>query len=60
MAFRIASSGANLPIRRPLRKTVPAPRYPLLLPEDEAEVERMFQRLKSVGHFDQKTSPEDK
>lgn len=37
-----------------------APRYPLLLPGDEAEVERMFQRLKSVGHLDQKTSPEDK
>lgn len=37
-----------------------APRYPLMLPEDEAEVERLFQRLKSVGHFDQRTSPEDK
>ena len=44
----------------PTRKPVQAPRYPLLLPDDEAEVERMFQRLKSVGHFDQKTSPEDK
>jgi hypothetical protein len=42
------------------RKALPTPRYPLLLPDDEAEVERMFQRLKSVGHFDQKTSPEDK
>jgi hypothetical protein len=28
------------------------PRYPLLQPEDEAEIERMFQRLKSVGHLD--------
>lgn len=44
----------------PSRKALPAPRYPLLLPDDEAEVERMFQRLKSVGHFDQKTSSEDK
>jgi Protein of unknown function (DUF3093) len=44
----------------PSRKVMAAPRYPLLLPDDEAEVERMFQRLKSVGHFDQKTSPEDK
>ena len=34
-------------------------RYPLLLPEDEAEVERMFQRLKAVGRLDQKSS-EDK
>ena len=42
------------------RKQLPAPRQPLLLPEDEAEVERMFQRLKSVGHLDQKTSSEDK
>jgi hypothetical protein len=44
----------------PARKALPVPRYPLLLPDDEAEVERMFQRLKSVGHLDQKTSPEDK
>ena len=42
------------------RKQAPQPRYPLLLPDDEAEVERMFQRLKSVGHLDQKTSSEDK
>jgi Protein of unknown function (DUF3093) len=42
------------------RKQLAAPRSPLLLPDDEAEVERMFQRLKSVGHLDQKTSPEDK
>ena len=42
------------------RKSAPAPRYPLLLASDEAEVERMFQRLKTVGHLDQKTSSEDK
>jgi len=42
------------------RKDPPAKRQPLLLPEDEAEVERMFQRLKSVGHLDQRTSSEDK
>lgn len=28
-------------------------RYPLLRPEDEQEVERLFQRLKSVGHLEQ-------
>jgi len=44
----------------PARRSMEAPRYPLLLPDDEAEVERMFQRLKAVGHLDQKTSPEDK
>ncbi len=42
------------------KKQLAPPRYPLLLPDDEAEVERMFQRLKSVGHLDQKTSSEDK
>ena len=30
------------------------PRYPLLRPEDEEEVERLFQRLKSVGRLDQR------
>ena len=42
------------------RKQLPPPRYPLLLPDDEAEVERLFQRLKSVGHLDQRNSSEDK
>ena len=42
------------------RKQSAQPHYPLLLPDDEAEVERMFQRLKSVGRIDQKTSSEDK
>lgn len=40
------------------RKQLPAPRPPLLLPEDEADVERLFQQLKS-GHLDQ-TRSEDK
>jgi hypothetical protein len=43
----------------PERKQAP-PRYPLLLPDDEAEVERLLQRLKSVGHLDSRTSSEDK
>jgi hypothetical protein len=34
------------------RRQLPPPRYPLLRPEDEEEVERMFQRLKTVGHID--------
>ena len=33
-------------------------RYPLLRAEDEEEVERMFQRLKSVGHLESKNSDE--
>jgi hypothetical protein len=40
------------------RKQTPPPRYPLLRPEDEEEVERMFQRLKSVGRLDQRGSDE--
>jgi hypothetical protein len=37
---------------------LPALRSPLLLPDDEAEVERMFQQLKSMGRLEEKT--EDK
>ena len=37
-------------------KQLPPPHYPLLIPEDEAEVERLFQQLKTVGHLDQKGS----
>jgi hypothetical protein len=40
------------------RRQAPAPRYPLLRAEDEAEVERLFQRLKTVGHLDPKGSDE--
>lgn len=37
-------------------RQLPPARYPLLRPEDEDEVERMFQRLKSVGRIDQRNS----
>jgi hypothetical protein len=33
-------------------------RYPMLRTEDEEEVERLFQRLKSVGHLESKNSDE--
>ena len=33
-------------------QVMPAPRYPLLLEDDEAEVERMFQRLRSGGKLE--------
>lgn len=36
-----------------VRKDAPV-RYPLLCPEEEEEVERMFQRLKLVGHLELK------
>ncbi|MBI4876798.1 MAG: DUF3093 family protein [Acidobacteria bacterium] len=35
-------------------------RYPLLRPEDEVEVERLYQRLKTVGRLDRKDSGEEK
>jgi len=42
------------------RKQVPPPRYHVLRPEDEAEVERLYQRLKTVGNLDQKNSTDEK
>ena len=39
------------------KQLAPPPRYPLLRPEDEDEVEKMFQKLKSVGRID-RTSDE--
>lgn len=42
------------------RNPQPGPRYRILRPEDEAEVERLYQRLKSVGHLDQKNSTDEK
>src|SRR4051794_20295696 len=42
------------------RKQTPPPRYRILRPEDEAEVERLYQRLKTVGNLDQKNSTDDK
>ncbi len=40
-----------------VRRDAPA-RYPLLCPEDEEEVERMFRLLKSVGHLESRDSEE--
>ena len=39
----------------PERKQLASPRYRMLREEDEAEVERMFQKLKTVGHLDKPT-----
>jgi hypothetical protein len=44
----------------PERKQPLAPRYRILRPEDEAEVERLYQRLKTVGNLDQKKSTDEK
>ena len=42
------------------RKQTSPPRYRILRPEDEAEVERLYQRLKTVGNLDQKNSTDEK
>jgi hypothetical protein len=44
----------------PTAGQIAAPRYRLLRSEDEAEVERLYQRLKTVGNLDQKTSTDEK
>jgi len=41
------------------RQTAP-PKYQLLRPEDEAEVERLLQVLKTVGHLDQRHPSDEK
>jgi hypothetical protein len=42
----------------PNPRQLPSPKYPLLRAEDEAEIERLFQRLKTVGHIDPKNADE--
>jgi hypothetical protein len=42
----------------PERRQLPSPKYQLLRPEDQAEVERLYQRLKAVGHLDPRNSDE--
>jgi hypothetical protein len=37
---------------------MPPPKYPVLRPEDEEEVERLYHRLRSVGHLDPKSNDE--
>lgn len=41
-------------------RSFPSPRQRVLCPEDEAEVERLYQRLKAVGHLDPKNSTDEK
>jgi hypothetical protein len=35
------------------------PKYPILRPEDEEEVERLYHRLRSVGHLDPRSNDEE-
>jgi hypothetical protein len=54
---RTIDSGADTANKRDAQAAAPA-RYPVLRAEDEDEVERLFQRLKSVGHLESKNSDE--
>jgi hypothetical protein len=54
-----SSEGTKKSPPAPSEKDSSAPlRYPVLRSEDEEEVERLFQRLKSVGHLESKSSDE--
>ena len=46
------------PGAEPEHSSTPMTHRPLLRPEEEEEIERMFQRLKSVGRLDQRGSDE--
>jgi hypothetical protein len=41
------------------QKPLPLPQYHLLRPEDEAEVESLYQRLRTVGRLDPKNSADE-
>jgi len=48
------------PARKPAEvRTLHSPQYRLLRPEDEAEVELLYQRLKSVRHLDPDSSADE-
>ncbi len=51
--------GEVLPLR-PDSQSLTAPKFRLLRPEDEADVERLYTRLKSVGHLDPKGSSDER
>ena len=50
--------GETLPAIKERRRLVPQ-RCRLLLPEDEAEVERLYQQLKAAGRIDSKSSSDE-
>ena len=47
------------PLPPPERQDFESIHYPLLRPEDEAEVERLYQRLKAVGRLDSRNSSDE-
>lgn len=51
--------GEAVPVAMEKKEPAP-PKYPLLRSEDEAEVERLFQVLKTVGHLDSRQPSDEK
>jgi hypothetical protein len=47
------------PAPGPEPRQLAPPRFRLLRPEDEAEVEMLYQRLKTVGRLDSKNTPDE-
>lgn len=50
----------DVPQPAPVLRPLPSPKYKLLRSEDEAEVERMFQQLKTAGRIDTQAGPDGK
>jgi hypothetical protein len=50
--------GELVPAGQQDRRALPSPKYKLLRAEDEAEVERLFHQLKTVGHLEPRNSEE--
>jgi len=51
--------GAALP-EGPARRNLPSPRYRIVREEDEEEIERLYQRLKTVGYLDPSPNSDEK
>jgi len=56
----IIPAPVNNPAAADRKPALTSPRYRMLRQEDEDEVERMFQRLKAVGHLDPKNQSDGK
>jgi hypothetical protein len=56
--YETAAQGAGEGSKRIPYKKASRVKYPLTTPEEEAEIERLYQRLKSVGHLDARPNDE--
>ena len=56
----LPAPAVNPPTSSERKPVLASPKYRMLRTEDEAEVERLFQRLKTVGHLDPKNQSDSK